>query len=242
MEKIFVKDYDEMSAKGLELFKEVIETKENPVVSINTGGTMRGFYKLLVEAVNNGLDISQTTIFVLDEYIGPKDAVYTVYTYMKEKFLDLVDTQPKAVYFIDGSTDNPEKEIERYKKLLAEYPRDFQLLGLGTNGHIGANEPGTAFDAEMFLAKHTQSTIESTMKEYSITREEAPTEMITLGFAEILDAEKVLLLVSGEHKAEATKELLEGEVTEENPASVLHNHDNSIVIIDEDAASLVDKK
>src|SRR5690625_1597287 len=115
MEKIFVKDYDEMSAKGLELFKEVIETKENPVVSINTGGTMRGFYKRLVEAVNNGLDISKTTIFVLDEYIGPKDAVYTVYTYLKENFLDLVDTQPKAVYFIDGSTDNPEEEIERYK-------------------------------------------------------------------------------------------------------------------------------
>src|SRR5690625_356344 len=239
METLFVKDYDEMSQKGFDIFREVIETKENPVVSINTGGTTRGFYKLLVEAVNDGLDISHTTIFVLDEYIGPKDGVYTVYTYMKENFLDLVDVQPKEVHFIDGSTDDPEAEIERYKKLLDENPRDFQLLGLGTNGHIGANEPGTPFDAEMFLAQHTDSTIQSTMREYGISREEAPTAMITLGFKEILEAEKIVLMISGEHKAEATKTLIEGEVTEDNPASILQKYDNATVIIDEEAASML---
>jgi glucosamine-6-phosphate deaminase len=241
MNTLFVKDYDEMSQKGFEIFREVIETKENPIVSINTGGTTRGFYKLLVEAVNDGLDISNTTIFVLDEYIGPKNEVYTVYTYIHENFLDLVDTQPKEVHFIDGSIDDPDAEIERYKRLLDEHPRDFQLLGLGTNGHIGANEPGTPFDAEMFLAQHTDSTIESTMKEYDISREKTPTAMITLGFKEILEAEKIVLMISGEHKAEATKTLIEGEVTENNPASILQQYENATVIIDEEAASMLEK-
>ena len=241
MDTLFVKDYDEMSQKGFEIFREVIETKENPIVSINTGGTTREFYKLLVEAVNNGLDIGNTIVFVLDEYIGPKDDVYTVFTYMKENFLDLVDTQPKEVHFIDGSTENSEEEIVRYKKLLTEYPRDFQLLGLGTNGHIGANEPGTPFDAEMFLAQHKDSTIESTMREYGITREEAPTVMITLGFKEILEAEKIVLMISGTHKAEATKALLEGEVIEDNPASILQRSDKATVIIDENAASMLEE-
>src|SRR5699024_3761832 len=118
---------------------------------------------------------------------------------------------------------------------------DFQLLGLGTNGHIGANEPGTPFDTEMFLAQHTNSTIESTMSEYGISRDETPTEMITLGFKEILEAEKVVLMISSKHKAEATKELIEGEVTEENPASILQEFDNATVIIDEKASSLLKK-
>src|SRR5690625_4243128 len=242
MNTLFVKDYDEMSQKGFEIFREVIETKENPIVSINTGGTPRGLYKILVEAVNDGLDISNTTIFVLDEYIGPEDAPYTVKTYMKENFLNLIETQPKEVHFIDGSTENINDEIERYKKLLSKHPRQFQLLGMGTNGHIGANEPGTSFDSEMFLADHTESTIESTRKEYDLTEEETPNQMITLGFSEILEAEKILLLVSGNHKAEATRDLIEGEVTEENPASVLRTHDNTSVIIDEEAASLLSNK
>ncbi|GAB2323936.1 glucosamine-6-phosphate deaminase [Alkalibacterium sp. m-11] len=242
MDKVFVENYDQMSEEGFEQIKEVIETVDNPVLSINTGGTPRGLYKKLVEAVNNGLDISETTFFVFDEYVGPKDAIYTVRTYLKENFLNLIDTQPKAIYFMDGSADDLEEEIARYKELIAEYAIDLQLLGLGTNGHIGANEPGTAFDADMLLADHTDSTIESTMKEYGITdRAEAPDQMITLGFSEILEAEKVLLLISGKHKADATKELLEGEVTEDNPASILKEHKNFTVIIDEDAASLVEK-
>lgn len=241
MESIFVENYDEMSMKAFEMLENIINTVNNPVLCLNTGGTPRGLYKRLVEAVNNGLDISDTTIFVLDEYMGPEDGPYTVKTYMKENFLNLIKTQPKKVYFIDGSTENPEEEIKRYKKLLSKYPRHFQLLGVGTNGHIGANEPGTPFDSQMFLADHTQSTIESTRKEYNLAEEETPTQMITLGFSEILEAEKILLLVSGTHKAEATKQMLEDEITEENPVSGLRKHDDVSVIIDQDAASLLNK-
>jgi len=231
-ENYFCEDYEEMSQKAFELVKDVITEQENPVISLNTGGTPRGLFKHLVEATNNGLDISQLILFTLEEYVGPRDAVYTFRTYMYENLLNLIPTQPKQVYLIDGETTDPEGEIERYKRLLAENKRNLQLLGLGTNGHIGANEPGTPFDSTMFLATHEDSTIESTMKEYGITREEAPTEMFTLGFNEILEAKKVVLLVSGAHKAEAVKALLEGDITPECPATALRNHDNVITIIE----------
>ena len=241
MEVIYVKDYDEMSKKGFEIIKEVIETKESPVVSLNTGGTPKGLYQHLVEAINQGLDISETTILSLDEYIGPKDGVYTVRNYMHNRLFDLIDQQPKDVFLMDGAAEDTDEEIKRYKDILANYPRDIQLLGLGTNAHLGANEPGTPFDTTMFLAQHHDSTIQSTMKEYGITREEAPTEMLTLGLKEIAEAEKVLLLVSGKHKAQAVKDLVEGEITPDCPASVLRNNKNAIVIVDEEAASLLNK-
>ncbi|CAM4130082.1 glucosamine-6-phosphate deaminase [Lederbergia lenta] len=241
MKTIFVKDYNEMSKKGYELMKKVIETKEQPVISMTTGGSPRGLFKLLVEDINNGLDISNTTIMNLDEYMGPKDAVYTVRTFMYENLYNLVNTEPKNIFLIDGETQDTDKEIARYKEILNQYPRDVQVLGLGTNGHIGANEPGTPFDSTMFLAQHDESTIQSTMSGYGISREEAPTEMLTLGFTEILEAEKVILLVSGKSKAEAVKALLEGEITTDCPATALRNSDNAIVIIDEEAASLLEQ-
>jgi glucosamine-6-phosphate deaminase len=241
MKTIFVKDYDQMSKKAYEIIKEVIETKEEPVISMTTGGSPRGIFKLLVEGINNGLDIRNTTIMNLDEYRGPKDAVYTVKTFMYKNFYNLINAEPKNIFLIDGEAQDTDKEIARYKEILNQYPIDVQLLGLGTNGHIGANEPGTPFDSTMFLAQHDESTIQSTMKEYGIEREEAPTEMLTLGFTEILEAEKVILIVSGKHKAEAVKALLEGEITPDCPATALKNSENAIVIIDEEAASLLEQ-
>ncbi|RHW42898.1 glucosamine-6-phosphate deaminase [Neobacillus notoginsengisoli] len=242
MKTIFVKDYEEMSAKGYEIIREVIKNNEEPVISMTTGGTPRGVFKLLVEGIHKGLDISHTTFMNLDEYMGPRDAVYSVRSFMYKNLYNLINVKPKNIFLIDGEAEDSDKEIARYKEIINQYPMDVQLLGLGTNGHIGANEPGTPFDSTMFLAKHDDSTIQSTMREYGITREEAPTEMLTLGFTEILEAKTVLLLVSGKHKAEAVKALLEGEITPDCPATALRNFDNAIVIIDEDAASLLEKE
>lgn len=242
MKTIFVKNYEEMSEKGYEIIKDVMETKEQPVISMTTGGSPRGLFTLLVEGVNNGLDISNTVMMNLDEYIGPKDAVYTVNTFMYENFYNKINTQPKEIFLINGEAENKEEEINRYKEVLNKYPRDIQVLGLGTNGHIGANEPGTPFDSTIFLAEHDDSTIESTMREYNIERDAAPTEMITLGFTEILEAEKVILLVSGKRKSEAVKNLLEGEISTDCPATALRDKDNVIVIIDEEAASLLNEE
>lgn len=239
MEIIYVKDYDEMSKKGFEVIKGVIETKESPVVSLNTGGTTKGLYQYLVDAINQGLDINETTILSLDEYIGPKDAVYTVKNYMHKRLFDLIKRKPKNVFLMDGATKDIDEEIKRYTEILNTYSRDVQLLGLGTNGHLGANEPGTPFDTTMFLAQHREATIQATMNEYSIKREETPTEMLTLGLKEITAAKKILLLVSGKHKAQALKDLINGEITPDCPASILRRCENATVIVDEDAASLL---
>lgn len=241
MKVLFVEDYNEMSEKAHDIVKDVIENTENPVLNLNTGGTPRGLYKNLVESVNSGLDLSDTKIFVLDEYMGPIDAPYTVNRYMHENFLDLIENKPKNVIFIDGSVEDADAEINRYKDLYDQEDIDFQLLGIGTNGHLGANEPGTPFDSTMFLADHTESTIESTRKEYDLSEEETPDQMITLGMSEILKADKILLLISGAHKAETVKDLIEGEITPEVPATALRNHDNVTVIIDKEAASLLSK-
>lgn len=243
MKTIFVKDYDEMSQVAYDMVAEVIKVQENPVISMTTGGSPRGMFQLLVENINNGnVDISNTTIMNLDEYIGPKNAPYTVYNFMYEQFYNQINQQPKLIHLIDGETSDTAAEIARYKEVLTQTPRDIQIIGLGTNGHIGANEPGTPFDSEIFLAQHDDSTIQSTMKEYGVSREEAPDEMITLGFTEILAAKQVILVVSGAHKAEAVKNILEGPITEECPASFLQDKANVVMIVDEAAASLLETK
>lgn len=239
MKIVKVKNYDEMSKRGFEIIKEVIENEKMPTISLNTGGTPKELYNHLVDAINNGLNISNTSFLSLDEYIGPKNSVYTVYNYMFNRLFNLIEQQPKKIFLVNGEAENIDEEIKRYKGILNEYPRDLQLLGIGTNGHLGANEPGTSFDSKMFLAQHTESTIQSTMKEYNISREEVPTEMLTLGMYEIINAKKVLLLASGKHKAKAVKNLIEGDITKNCPASILQKCPNAIVIIDEDAASLL---
>ncbi|WP_058991189.1 glucosamine-6-phosphate deaminase [Anaerococcus rubeinfantis] len=241
MELIIVKNYEEMSEKTFKIIKNVIKEKENPVISMTTGGTPRGLFKKLANAFNNDLNIEKVKFLNLDEYIGEKNAPYTVYRYMNENLFDLVSKKPLSWDHIHGDEENIEKEIERYKNVLDNTKRDVQVLGLGVNGHIGANEPGTPFDSTIFLADHDKSTIESTANEYNIDISDAPNQMVTMGFEEILEADKVLLMVSGSKKAEAVKNVLNGPISTACPASYLRDKDNVIMIIDEDAASLLEK-
>lgn len=240
MKIYFVKDYEELSQKAFEIIESVILDKEYPVISLNTGGTPRQLFKNFVKAIQNDLDITRTTLLTLDEYVGPSDAVYSVQRYFKENLTDQIEDKFYHIDLIHGDANNQDEEIKRYQKILQKYPRDIQLLGLGTNGHIGANEPGTPFNSTMFVSKHTKETIESTKKEYKLSDEETPNEMFTLGFQEILQAKNILLLVSGRHKAKAVKTFLEDNISENCPVSYLRNYDNVTVIIDEDAASLLD--
>lgn len=242
MKTIFVKDYAEMTQVTYDLIKETLVKKPEAVISMTTGGSPRGLIEMMVEEINNDrLDISEATVMNLDEYVGPKEASYTVDTFMNEQFYQKLNTQPKRAFLMDGSAEDIEAEIVRYTEIMDQYPRDIQIIGLGTNGHIGANEPGTPFDSTIFLADHDDSTIESTMREYNLSRDEAPTQMITMGFTEILAARTAILMVSGVRKAEAVKGVLEGDVSVDCPASYLREQDNVIMIVDEDAASLLSR-
>ena len=242
MKVIFVKDYDEMSDKAYEFVVQAIEENESPVVGITTGGTPRGLIQRIVEGVNSkSLDISKTTMLNLDEYIGPNEAVYSAKTYMYDNLYDKLIVKPKRIFMPNGAAEDLDAEVQRYNEILNQHPRDIQICGLGTNGHIGANEPGTQFDSTTFVADHAETTIESTMNEYGISREEAPTKMLTQGFKEILAAKQVVVFVSGSHKAQAVKAVLEGPVTTDWPATNFRDKDNVTFIIDEKAAALLSK-
>ena len=141
-------------------------------------------------------------------------------------------------YLPDGQNDDAKAECERYSKIIAENPVDLQLLGIGRNGHIGFNEPGSAFDGKTQKIRLTESTIAANAR-YFENENDVPKYAYSMGIGEIMQAKTVLLEAYGKDKADAIKKMVEGEPTEEVPASVLQNHDDAIVIVDEDAASLL---
>ncbi|MBC2321707.1 glucosamine-6-phosphate deaminase [Listeria booriae] len=242
MKIIRTKTYDEMSQKAYELVKDVIASKENPVINTTTGASYDGMFEKLVEGINNDeIDIEKVFMMNLDEFIAPREQSFTVYNYMHQKFYDQIKKQPKKIALLDGSLASFDEEIARYNKILQANKRDLQILGLGVNAHLGANEPGTPFDARLFLADSDDSTINSTMLYYKVSREEAPEQMLTLGLADMMEAEQILVTASGTRKAEAVKATLEGPITIDCPASILQNHPNVVFIIDEEAGSLLTK-
>lgn len=240
MKVVKVKDYDEMTAYLLKLFVEQIEKKPDCVLSFTTGATPRGLLEAIAEKVNEGLDISKCIFCNLDEYVGKRDGAYSVFRFMHEYFYDRVKMKPKEVHMLNAEAEDSQKEIERYRKILEKYPRDIQLLGLGTNGHIGANEPGTSFTSTLFVADSEESTRIATQKLFGLTWQETPKQMYTMGFQEIMAARCVILAASGKEKAKAVQKMLEGEITENLPASYLRMHPNVIVVIDEEAASFLE--
>ncbi|MEH7379006.1 glucosamine-6-phosphate deaminase [Bacillus sp. JJ1533] len=242
MKIILTKDYEEMSRKAFEVIKNTYIENENCVINTTTGASYDRVFELWVEAINNDeISISNSILMNLDEYISERNKPFSVYTYMQQKFYSLIKAQPKVVELLDGSLEDLQSEINRYNAVLKKYPRDLQIVGLGVNGHLGANEPGTSFNSRLFHADSDESTIQSTMLYQNLTREEAPTQMLTLGLADIMEAKEVLLVASGQRKAEAVKATVEGPINEECPASILRAHPNAILIIDEAAASLITK-
>ncbi|QIQ21826.1 glucosamine-6-phosphate deaminase [Zophobihabitans entericus] len=243
MKIIYTKDYQAMSAEGFKVIKHIFDTVPNPVINTTTGASYDGIFELMVKAINDGsIKLENCVLMNLDEYISPRHASYNVYTYMHKKLYDLIKSRPKVIGLMDASVTDRQAELNRYNQILAKYPRDLQIVGLGVNGHLGANEPGTSFDSRLFFAKSDESTVQSTMLYNGLTRDEAPEGMMTLGLADIMDAKQVLVTASGKRKAEAVKGMIEGPITIDVPASILQKHPNVVVVLDEDAASLLTQR
>lgn len=243
MKIIQAKDYDEMSQLAFNVIAETLKENEHASINTTTGASYDGTFELLVEAINNEkLPIKNSIFTNLDEYIAEREKSFTVYTYMHKNFYNLIHSQPKYIGLLDGSVEDAQAEINRYNEVLKKYPRDLQIVGLGVNAHLAANEPGTDFDSRLFLADSDESTIQSTMGYHNLTRENAPTQMLTMGLADIMEAKHILVASSGERKAEAVRATLEGPINVDCPASILRNHPNVTFIMDEAAASLLTKK
>jgi len=230
IEIVVVKDAKEGGKKAFELVKQSLEDGMK-VIGLPTGSTPETMY---AELRNSDLDFSNVTAINLDEYIGlPADHEQSYAHFMKE---ELYDTKPFKETHIPDGLASEEEETARYNKVIEDNPIDLQILGIGTNAHLGFNEPGSSFDSLTEKVELTEDTIEAN-KRFFESADEVPRYAYSMGLASIMSADKILLLAYGENKAEAIANAVNGPVTEEVPASILQKHKDVVFIIDEDAAS-----
>lgn len=230
MEIIKVKDQKEGGKKAFELIAKDIKEAKASVLGLATGSSPITLYQ---EMVASDLDFSGLTAINLDEYIGLKDTDEQSYRQFMNQHL--FNKKPfKASYVPNGMATDAEAECRRYDDIIAANPIDIQVLGIGTNGHIGFNEPGTPFDSNTRRVALVESTIEAN-KRFFDKKEDVPTEAYSMGIGSIMKAKKIIMIAYGESKVAALKGMIEGPMSTDCPASVLQKHDNVVLIADEAA-------
>ncbi|WNB93036.1 glucosamine-6-phosphate deaminase [Bacillus sp. NEB1478] len=238
MKLISVTDEQELSRTAAEILFLKIKTADRLVLGLPTGNTPLGMYRYLSKYSNEYKQSFHHVYTVnLDEYAGSE----TYHNYMEKHFFQNVDIPSHHTHLPNGKAENLENECIQYEELIKKLGGiDVQVLGIGENGHIGFNEPGTNFDSRTHVVKLTESTLQANAKYF--TDEEQPTHAITMGIGSILDSKEILLLAIGERKARAVRELLQGSLNEEIPATVLTMHPNVTVLADKGARMLLDKE
>lgn len=230
-------DYKGLSTLAANIFAQAVHSMPKGVYGFATGGTPEGMYKELVEMVKVGnLDMSQITAFNLDEYVPIlPDNTQSYSYYMATKLFDAVGVTNRNIP--SGNALDNSHECIMYEKKIADCGGiDLQILGIGTNGHIGFNEPSDIFSCDTGYVELTQSTIDANARFFE-NSEQVPKHAISMGMKTIMMAEKLMLLASGESKAKILHDALTGPITPKVPASVLQLHRNVIVIADKAAAT-----
>lgn len=242
MKVIVTKNYDEMSEKAFEIIKEIILNKNDATLGLATGSSPVGIYKCMVKEFNEGkLSFKNVKSVNLDEYVGQGVGDEQSYVeFMKEHLFNLVDIDMNNTDLPCGMAQDVIAECERYNKMLNSTLIDVQILGIGSNAHIGFNEPNTPFDSVTHVVNLTKETILDNARFFN-TIEEVPTQAISMGISNIMNAKSIILVACGKNKAQAIKNVVEGEITPSVPGSVLQNHPNVTIITDEDAGSLLSK-
>lgn len=234
---ILVNDQVSGGQKAFDLIRQGIEKNQAKVLGLATGSTPITLYQ---EMVKSDMDFSDLTAINLDEYVGLSGTDTQSYRYFMNE--NLFNKKPfKASYVPDGTASDAEAECARYDKIIEDHPIDIQILGIGTNGHIGFNEPGTPFDSLTRRVSLVESTIESN-KRFFDKKEDVPTEAYSMGIGSIMKAKQIILIAYGEAKADAIYGMIEGEQSTDCPASALQNHPNVYVIADAAALSKLTKK
>lgn len=240
MKVIIVENYDEMSKVAADIIAEIVENNPSATLGLATGSTPIGCYKLLADfCARKKVSFANVKAVNLDEYVGLPATHNQSYAYfMRRNLFDHIDINLDNTAIPNGCAANVEEECSHYGDLLEKLPRDVQVLGLGSNGHIGFNEPNTPFDCPTHLVELTASTVKDNSRLFDDPNE-VPKKAITMGIAEIMQARKILLLASGANKAQAVYNLVKGEVTEKCPASVLQRHPDCVVVVDKEAGRLL---
>ena len=241
MRIIETKDYDDMSRKAANIISAQVILKPDSVLGLATGSSPIGTYNQLVDWYDKGdLDFSQVRSVNLDEYRGlDRENDQSYYYFMHKHLFDRVNINVDNTNVPDGTEPDAEKECKRYEELIRSYGGvDLQLLGLGHNGHIGFNEPAASFAPETHCVDLTESTIEAN-KRFFASADDVPRQAYTMGIGTIMRARKILVVVSGEDKAEIVAKAFFGEVIPEVPASILQFHPDVTIVADAAALSKI---
>ena len=231
MQIIRVANAEEGGKKAFELIKEGMNNGAK-VLGLATGSTPETLYK---EMTASDVDFTDMTSVHLDEYVGLGGEDEQSYRYFMNKHL--FDKKPfKETFVPNGKAEDLDAASAEYEKIIDAHPVDIQILGIGQNGHIGFNEPGTPLDSLTHVVELTESTINAN-KRYFDKVEDVPTRAVSMGIGSIMKGKKMILMAYGEAKAEAIKGMIDGPVTTDMPASALQNHQDVVVIIDDAAAS-----
>lgn len=225
------------------IVREQVVNKPKSVLGLATGGTPIKLYrKMVADFHTSAINYKMVRSINLDEYIGlDYYSIYSYAYYMDYNLFSKLNMDISNTHIQNGKAKDLKKECIRYNKVITDNPIDLQILGLGQNGHIGFNEPGTSFDLETHVVELDESTIEAN-KKYFGKLVKQPTKAFTMGIKSIMKSKKILLMAYGESKADAVKRMIEEEVTEDLPASILQKHDDCIILLDKEAASKLSKR
>ncbi len=242
MNIIISNDYDELSLEAANLVAEIVKQNAYPVLGLATGSTPEGMYKILVEMYRNKkIDFRNVVSFNLDEYIGISSGhPQSYYHYMFSRFYSHVNINPDNIHIPNCQGNDCQVICKMYDEAInAAGGIDIQVLGIGSNGHIGFNEPSE----KLYVNTHVTDLAEETIKDNSRffgKMKDVPRQAITMGVGAILKAKKVVLLAYGSNKANAIRTAFNGEITTSVPASFLQLHSDLTLIADRDAVSLLD--
>lgn len=219
---------------------DVVEKNPKATLGLATGSTPIAIYRALVEDhEKRNTSYRAVTTFNLDEYVGLDSAHEQSYRrYMKEHLFDHIDGDSSMRHIPNGMADDQEEECRRYDALLDRFPIDLQLLGIGQNGHIGFNEPGTSFDLRTHVVELDRQTRLDNARNFDSLKD-VPTHAMTMGIKDIMRAKRIILVATGSAKANAVKAFIQGPVTEDMPASALREHPDVEVYVDQEAGKYV---
>ena len=238
MKRIVCKNYEEMSRLAAYMFAQQIWSKPDSVLGFATGATPVGMYRCLIDMYEGGMvDFSQVTTFNIDEYYPmSKVLAQSRDYYMWSNLFSHINVRREYVYLPNGGAADPQRACAEYENLLVSRGGiDLQLLGIGRNGHIAFIEPSDSMQVNMHLAELTDDTIENNARFFA-AKDDVPRQALTMGIGSIMNAGRIIMLVSGKAKAPVVKQMFSGIITPKVPASMLQLHPDVIVLMDEESA------
>ena len=243
MQIYIVKDYEEVSKKAASFIIKDMIVKPDLILGLATGSSPLGLYQNLIDACDKELiSFKDVKTFNLDEYIGiDRNHPQSYFSFMNEHLFKHVDIKPQNINIPDNDPARIDELAKEYNDRLFGNQRDIQTIGIGVNGHIGFNEPGSSLSNQTFIVELDEQTRKDNSRFFD-SLDDVPKYAITMGIKNIMYSKKIILIASGKHKAEAVYHMAYSDIDTKVPASILQLHPDCKVIIDEEAASLLPTK